>query len=141
MTRGISGLISLVLVAVACGGTTTSTTAEIVDPFGPPFGMEAAARDFEFVPAGWTVPANALLVLDFENRGAVEHFFAIIEGPAIDSVADLDASLIFRELRAGPGETTSDTFLAPTELGRYQVICTVPGHLEAGMTAELIVEP
>ena len=48
--------------------------------------------------------------------------------------------LVFRELRAGPGERTSDTFLAPSQPGTYQVICKVPGHLEAGMEGELIVE-
>jgi len=140
MKGRVSGLVALVVVVGACSGTTTTTTGEISDPFGPPFGVEAAARDFEFIPSSWTVPSNALLVVDFENEGTVEHFFAIIEGPHVDSAADLDRSLIFRELGVGPGATTSDTFLAPTEPGSYQVICTVAGHLEAGMTAKLIVE-
>jgi plastocyanin len=146
MRRRLSVIIAVGALMGACGDTTTTTAAttttlEISDPFGPPFGVEGAAREFEFIPDSWTVPSNALLVLDFENQGTVEHFFVVIKDRVVlDSSADFDDSLVFRELRAGPGETASDTFLAPAELGAYQVICRVPGHLEAGMTARLIVE-
>ncbi len=137
-------VVALVLLFAACGDDATSsttTTAEISDPFGPPFGLSATAQDFEFIPTSWTVPSGALLVVDFDNQGTVEHTFVVIKDRiVIESLADLDDSLIFRELEAGPGETASDTFQAPDVPGSYQVICTVPGHLEAGMTAELIVE-
>lgn len=134
-------VIALAVLIGACGDTTTTTTVEINDPFGPPLGVAAAARDFEFIPDSWTVPTSALLVLDFANEGTVEHTFAVIKDEVVvDSSADFDDSLVFRELRAAPGETASDTFLAPAKPGSYQVICSIPGHLEAGMTAELIVE-
>lgn len=133
-------LVALVLVFAGCGDDATSattTTVEVSDPVG----VMAKAQDFEFIPTSWTVPSGALLVVDFENQGTVEHTFVVIKDRiVIESLADLDDSLIFRELEAGPGETTSDTFQAPEVPGSYQVICTVPGHLELGMTAELIVE-
>jgi uncharacterized cupredoxin-like copper-binding protein len=37
------------------------------------------------------------------------------------------------------GETSVIKF-TPTEPGTYQIICSVPGHKEAGMTGELIVK-
>ena len=38
------------------------------------------------------------------------------------------------------GKTKSDTFTAPTEPGEYAVVCGIPGHIEKGMTATLIVK-
>jgi uncharacterized cupredoxin-like copper-binding protein len=140
--RRISILVVLVLLTGACGGaTTTTTTIEISDPSGPPYGLTAAARDFEFIPDSWTVPSGALLVVDFDNEGALDHLFVVIKDRlVVDSSAGFDDSLVFRELRAAPGESVSDTFMAPTVPGSYQVVCTIPGHIEAGMIAELIVE-
>jgi uncharacterized cupredoxin-like copper-binding protein len=39
-----------------------------------------------------------------------------------------------------PGTSKSDTFTAPTEPGEYDVICGIPGHIELGMVATLIVK-
>ncbi|MFM8876138.1 MAG: plastocyanin/azurin family copper-binding protein, partial [Anaerolineae bacterium] len=36
-------------------------------------------------------------------------------------------------------ETSTLTF-TPSEPGTYKIICSVPGHLDAGMTGELIVK-
>ena len=126
--------------ALAACGDSTSTTPEIVDPDGPPFGIKVTARDLAFDPAEWTVPSSAVLVVDFENLGAVEHWFVVVAEGRVDSAADLDPSNIHLELRAPAGELVSSTFRAPGLPGEYQVICKVPGHLEAGMEGVLIVE-
>jgi len=140
--RRIAVLIVLAVLVGACGDSaSTTTTVEIIDPFGPPFGLTVAARDFEFIPDSWTVPSAALLVVDFDIEGTVDHLFVVIkDGLVVDDSAGFDDSLVFRELRAAPGESVSDTFMAPTVPGLYQVVCTIPGHIEAGMIAELIVE-
>ncbi len=140
--RHFSALITIAVLTASCSGTTTTTTTESSDSLGGPVGVAVTGLDFEFAPESWTVPAGALLVVDFDNQGTVEHVFAIMkEGVVATSSVNLDQSLVYRELRAAPGATTSDTFPAPSEPGSYQVICTVSGHLEIGMTAELIVEP
>lgn len=64
----------------------------------------------------------------------------IADRAVVESATGLDDAQVYRTLRAGAGEKASDTFLAPAVAGSYQVICTVPGHLEAGMTAVLTVE-
>ena len=38
------------------------------------------------------------------------------------------------------GEKDSVSFKAPTEKGRYEYVCTFPGHFQAGMKGVLIVE-
>jgi plastocyanin len=39
-----------------------------------------------------------------------------------------------------PGTSQDLIFTAPTGGGHYDVVCTMPGHLEAGMTGSLIIE-
>ena len=39
-----------------------------------------------------------------------------------------------------PGATRELTFNAPAERGRYDALCTFPGHEEAGMIGSLVVE-
>ena len=41
---------------------------------------------------------------------------------------------------AGPGETVEVTFNAPKVPGRYDYVCTFPGHLIAGMRGVLVVK-
>jgi azurin len=40
---------------------------------------------------------------------------------------------------AGPGETVEVTFKAPTVPGKYEFICSFPGHYAAGMKGVLVV--
>jgi azurin len=40
---------------------------------------------------------------------------------------------------AGPGETVQVAFKAPTAPGRYEFICSFPGHFAAGMKGVLVV--
>lgn len=41
---------------------------------------------------------------------------------------------------AGGGETVTVDFTAPTKPGKYQFICTFPGHFAGGMTGTLTVK-
>jgi len=59
----------------------------------------------------------------------------------IPPFGDKDEDKILWELDAvQAGTTLSGTFTAPTEPGEYDVICGVPGHIELGMVATLIVK-
>jgi azurin len=40
---------------------------------------------------------------------------------------------------AGPGETVEVTFKAPAVPGKYEYICSFPGHYAAGMKGVLVV--
>jgi azurin len=41
---------------------------------------------------------------------------------------------------AGPGETVEVTFDAPKVPGRYEFVCSFPGHYAAGMRGVLVVK-
>jgi azurin len=53
--------------------------------------------------------------------------------------AALKAQVLASTGLAGPGETVQVTFKVPTAPGKYEFICSFPGHFAAGMKGTLIV--
>jgi uncharacterized cupredoxin-like copper-binding protein len=47
---------------------------------------------------------------------------------------------VYWEEEVDAGESATFTFTAPEEPGEYQIICAIPGHLEAGMQGTLTVK-
>ncbi len=88
--------------------------------------IRVVASEFKFEPGAFEVPAGARVVVTLENKGLLEHNVEI-QGPGGHLA-----------VAAGPGKTqrTEYTFDQP---GRYELFCSVPGHKEAGMRAEVVV--
>jgi Cu+-exporting ATPase len=89
--------------------------------------VEVTARNVRFEPADITIHAGEWVVLEFTNEDAVVHDWMVEEIPNLD-------------LPARPGQTAKLRFVID-EPGRYEVICSIPGHAEAGMVGTLTVEP
>jgi azurin len=53
--------------------------------------------------------------------------------------AALKAQVLASSGLAGPGETVEVAFKAPTVPGKYEFICSFPGHFAAGMKGVLVV--
>ncbi len=122
-------VLALSLVLTACGSNKTT--------------LNVSSTDTGYDSTTYTVPAGAEVTLNMTNNGAVEHEFAILKkGEHVTPpFGDKDEDKIFWELDGvDAGETKSDTFTAPTEPGEYDVICGIPGHIELGMVATLIVK-
>ena len=83
------------------------------------------ATEFAFQPDRLAIDAGETVNLTLVNTGTLVHDLTIPQ---------LDIHLI-----AAPGETAT-TGLEVTKAGEYQVLCTVPGHAEAGMTGMIVVE-
>lgn len=115
------------LILAACGGKATLTVT---------------ATDKGFDSTTYTVPAGAEVNVSFTNPGPVAHTFDILK--ADEHVTSYDAkedeAKVLWELVALPGETKTGSFTAPTEPGEYEIICRVPGHIQMGMTATLVVK-
>jgi plastocyanin len=104
--------------------------------------LNVTANDQGYDSSTYTVPAGAEVTLNLINTGAAAHVFDILKlGEHVTPpYQPADQDKILWELVAKTGETTSDTFTAPTEPGEYDIICRVPGHIQLGMIATLIVE-
>ncbi|MCX6056987.1 MAG: cupredoxin domain-containing protein [Chloroflexi bacterium] len=132
MKKSFTGMVlvlALSLILTACGSKKAT--------------LNVTATDKGYDSPTYTVPAGAEVTLNMTNNGAVEHEYAILKlGQHVTPpFGDKDEDKIFWELDGvDVGETKSDTFTAPTEPGEYDIICGIPGHIELGMIAKLIVK-
>ncbi|HSB01292.1 MAG TPA: sulfocyanin-like copper-binding protein [Anaerolineales bacterium] len=126
---GMVLILALSLVLAACSSNKTT--------------LNVTATDTGYDSKTYTVPAGAEVKLNLTNTGAIEHEFAILKkGEHVTPpFGEKDEGKILWELDGvAAGTTKSGTFTAPTEPGEYDVICGIPGHIELGMTATLIVK-
>jgi len=71
--------------------------------------------------------------LEFVNAG-LEHRDTDFIDPAMKDKAIAVTKII------GPGETAETTFKAPAKPGKYDYLCTFPGHFAGGMKGVLVVK-
>ena len=119
----------LSLALTACGGSGASTDFKVT------------MTDFQFDPMEFTVPAGQTITVSATNDGAVEHEFVVFNfgTDAGAKFGDEDEANIYWEVEVQPGQSATETFVAPNEPGEYYVTCGIEGHLEAGMLGKLIV--
>src|SRR4029079_14867024 len=89
--------------------------------------LATVSGERRFPPADIRIDAGQTVVLSFTNQDAVFHDWKV------QGLANVDAG-------ARPGQTQKIRFRID-EPGSYQIVCTVPGHAEAGMAGTLIVDP
>ncbi len=130
MKRILVGVVfALLLTLTACGSNKTT--------------LNVTATDKGYDSSTYTVPAGQEVTLNLTNTGVLEHEFAILKkGEHVTPpFGEKDEDKILWELDGvEAGTTKSATFTAPTEAGEYDVICGIPGHIELGMIATLIVK-
>ncbi len=102
------------------GGTSSQGMAPIAG--APTVGVEAT--EFAFEPNRVVTDAGEVNIA-LVNRGTMLH--------------DLTIPALGVHLAAGRGETTT-VGLSGLNRGEYPILCTVPGHAEAGMVGVLVVE-
>ncbi len=105
------------VVAVAVGAALGGAAPKVV---------KVAAKEFAFEPKEVKVKAGQPVRLVLENKGVIEHDI-VVEKLGVKTAA------------IQPGKTAELTF-TPKAKGRYPIVCSVPGHKEAGMTGTLVVE-
>jgi plastocyanin len=105
----------------ACGDAPVGT------PVAGTGSLAVTASEWRFDPAILRVEAGAPVTLTVTNTGAQLHTLTV---PRLR----VDTGTI------EPGAAATLTFTAPTGRGSYDVICTFPGHEEAGMIGSLVVE-
>ncbi len=84
--------------------------------------------DFSFSPARVVVKVGQPVQVSVLNAGKVAHDWSV------QGLAGAE------HVHAPPGQGASVVF-TPTEVGTFEVVCTEPGHAQAGMVGELVVEP
>lgn len=89
--------------------------------------ITVTASEFAFEPDNVSVETGEEVRIVLENAGAVAHDLTIEAlGVASSTVQS--------------GNQTGIEFTAPEEPGSYRIICSIPGHAQAGMEATLEVQ-
>ena len=112
----------------ACGGPGSSE-------------ISTAMTEFAFSPSSNSVSAGSEVALTLSNDGTLDHNWVLMVADyTVTTPFDAsDQAKVFAETTVAAGGSTTFTFTAPSEAGTYQVVCSIPGHLEAGMEASLTV--
>ena len=123
-------LVILAVVLVACGGDEQPM-------------LRVQMEEFKFSPTHWKAPAGAEVTVSVTNHGAVVHEWMILKRnyQAIAPFDDTDRAQVYWQVKMEHEHHGEFTFTAPREPGEYQIICSMPGHLELGMTGTLMVTP
>ncbi len=101
--------------------------------------VEMSMGEFAFRPERITVPAGEQITLTLSNSGAAPHDFTIMASPAEAPFDAADEKEIYYQAALAAGEGATLTFTAPAAPGEYQIVSSLPGDLEEGMTATLVV--
>lgn len=70
---------------------------------------------------------------------ATELYKTVVTRKAQDSQAEVKVPY-FKAVELLVGGTATDLYIVPTVPGSYELICTIPGHAELGMTGTILVE-
>jgi len=121
---------SLLLTACGGGGGEPITTIDV------------DMTEHTFTPNEFTVPSGAEITINLNNIGKQPHEFKILVlGAKADESVDKNGnSTRYWSNVAMAGEYKSFSFTAPSEPGRYVIVCSAPGHAQAGMVGTLWVK-
>ncbi len=131
MSRKISALlIVLFIVSLSACQRNTPSTNIVVE-----------LSDFAITPNQLIVPAGSEVTIHVTNNGSIIHDFTVMEfGVNVgDKFDQEDQNSIYWVIEIQPGETKTIQFLSPEQPGMYQIVCSIPGHLQAGMVGTLEV--
>jgi uncharacterized cupredoxin-like copper-binding protein len=145
----------VILLLAACGGGSSQAAPTAPAAAGPSAQQVLDAINVEMhdiyfgaennnveKPPVWSVGVGQQVNMNFDNKGALEHSWAILQRDAEMPMPYTDADadkLFYTSGNLKPGEQKADSFAAPAEAGEYIVFCTVAGHYPI-MQGRLVVE-
>lgn len=106
---------------------------------GPSDTVSVLATEFAFDPADVTIPAATEVPVTLDNAGAVVHNWTVLS-EEIGSEAEFSEDLVLAQVPDTEGGASTEEAITIDEAGDYQVICTIPGHLDGGMAGTVTVQ-
>jgi len=105
---------------------------------GPSDTVSVSASEFAFDPPDVTIPAATEVPVTLENAGGVTHNWTVLS-EEIGSEAEFSEDLVLAQVPdTEAGASTEEAITL--EAGTYQVICTIAGHFDGGMTGTVTVQ-
>lgn len=88
--------------------------------------IEITAEEFAFEPSRIEVAVGETVRIKLRNEGVLSH--------------NLTIKKLGVEIGTIQSDATGTARFRPQNPGTYRIVCTVPGHSEAGMTGTLVVK-
>ncbi len=126
-------VILVLIIMAGCGSSASSV---------PVSSLSVEMSEFRFDPADMTIIAGKEITLSLKNTGGVDHEFTILRKGVVVKIPfdpEQQGKDILAQFKIGAKQSGEFTFTLP-EAGEYQVICSIQGHMEAGMLAKLIAK-
>ncbi len=122
----IAGFSALIIATIALSQSGSTSSATTLDPTASvaETRLDVELGDIFIQPHQLTALADSNVVLDVKNTGAIQHDLRLDGGDGTPML--------------NPGEAAA-LDLGILDEGVYVLYCTVPGHREGGMTAELAI--
>lgn len=153
----LTGAILRLLLLVAIGSLAGCATSQALSGAVANLTISSQGEALAFDQNQLTVQTNQRVQLTFTNSSTIlEHNWVLVgggetlaaevdragklAGPASGYLLADVTRLIAHTWVLPPGATSSVSFVAPAP-GRYIYLCTVPGHYDAGMKGEFVVQP
>jgi uncharacterized cupredoxin-like copper-binding protein len=123
-------LLLLPLIVGACGGGDSSS--------GGATSASVVLDDFSFTPPTVTLASGVEVTVNVSNVGGIQHSWVVLtQGEQVTSSSQMsDDRILAASADLNGGESDTVTFTLPGP-GTYQVVCHIPGHIEANMVGTL----
>jgi len=161
MKKLLVALVGLSLFVASCGdddATSTTTAAPATTTTAAPATTAAPTTtvppttttvgaladivlaEFAFTPDTVEASAGAELTANVTNEGSFPHSWTVLTAGTTVTTADevTDDVIVAGTDNLAAGESATLTFTV-REAGSYQIVCRIPGHIEAGMVGTLDV--
>ena len=133
----VSIVMSIIAIIVAVNAGGSSSTESVSGGSSAAESLEADLSEFAFSFSSSTIVADSDISVALTNVGLVEHNFAVLrEGANPANEANISDAMVIADLGtiSGSESGAGSLNLAPAT---YLVVCLIPGHFDAGMSAEL----
>lgn len=119
----IVGLVAALFVAAGACNDALDPGETGIQPDGT---YVIVGTEFAFAPAALTIPVDEEAVIVFKNIGTVDH-----------NLESESLGIATGTIRIGGERTVRFT---PRSTGEFELVCSIPGHPEAGMIGVIIVQ-
>ena len=122
----VAVMVAIALLTAACSGPSSGSATPADQGAAGAQQVTVKMSEMKFDPSTITVSVGKPVKLTVQNVGTVQHILAIKGYEMVTLVADAGAS--------------ASTVFTPDKTGTFDIVCTEPGHEEAGMKGQLIVQ-
>jgi uncharacterized cupredoxin-like copper-binding protein len=134
--------VAVVIVLISCWLVTFPACAQSV-PLEVKISLGSGQGELKFFPSQLDFIAGQKYKLILDNPSPTKHYFTAKDFADASWTQKVEAGKVeikgaIHELELKPN-AQAEWVIVPLKTGKYKLICTIPGHAEAGMVGEIAI--